>query len=64
MKKIFTLSVLASLAFSSYAGEVVYQSALDTSEEFAKWTVIDANSEQKHGDLTNQQVQPNTVTAR
>lgn len=47
MKKIFTLSVLASLAFSSYAGEVVYQSALDTSEEFAKWTVIDANSDTK-----------------
>lgn len=47
MKKIFNLSILASLAFSSYAGEVVYQSTLDTEEEFAKWTVIDANADTK-----------------
>ena len=40
-------SVLASFALISHAQELTFESSLTTEDEFAKWSVIDANNDTK-----------------
>lgn len=54
-------SVLASFALISHAQEPTFESSLTTEDEFAKWSVIDANNDTKPGDSTVEQPLPNTV---
>lgn len=47
MKKEMIFSVLASFALISHAQELTFESSLTTEDEFAKWSVIDANNDTK-----------------